>query len=495
MDRFRPKTASESDEPARSNSPRPARRLDGPKAGLLVVLAALASCQSYEPRPLDPAAHREAWHGRTLEGGSLREFLDRLADCSDAAEEELDLADGLSLQESQLVALVFNPSLRIARLRVGRAAAGAKQAGRWADPKLEFAILRITEGVPDPWVITPGLNFSIPLSGRLEAERGLAEAEQRAAEGAVLEAEWSVWRDVRVAWIEWSAARMRVEETERLVLDMEGLVGSASELADRGEIPRIEASLFRVEETQRRNQLRRLTGEVDAWEQRLRGLMGLAPTAFVELVPAIALPAAGAAEEGSATGPDAIQLRNPELARLRQEYQVSEQTLRHEIRKQYPDLTLGPLFESDEGQSRIGFLGAIPLPFLNANRRAIAEARAEREVARAAVETTYEILVSRWAASTARAESLAIQREELVELLVPLVDRQVEDAFELMRLGENASTLVLLESLTRAFQAKLDLIDTRAAEALARTEVAYLIGPEATAEAIQDPSGAAKEKR
>lgn len=443
-------------------------------------------------------AHREAWRARTLEGASLRELLDRLEPRSDADAEPFDPADGLGLAEGQLVALVFNPTLRMARLRVGRAAAGAEQAGRWADPRLELAVLRITESVPDPWVIAPGLTFTLPLSGRLGAERGLAEAERRAAEGAALEAEWSVWRDVRSAWIEWSAARLRATETERLVADMEGLVRTASGLADRGEILRTEASLLRVEETQRRNQLRRLLGEVEAWEQQLRGLMGLPPTTPVELVPALPIPTAGAAE-GERPGLEAIELRNPSLMRLRREYDVSEETLRHEIRKQYPDLTLGPLYESDEGQSRIGFLGGMPLPFLNANRRAIAEARAERELARAAVESAYEVLVSRWAAATARAESLATQREEMVDVLVPLVDRQVEEAFELMRLGEGATTLVLLESLTRAFQAKLDLIDTRAAEALARTEIAYLVGPAATSEAIrdsvEDPSGEAEEQR
>jgi outer membrane protein TolC len=221
--------------------------------------------------------------------------------------------------------------------------------------------------------------------------------------------------------------------------------------------------------------------------------MGLAPTAPVALVPA--LPSVDTADEATAAGPDAIELRNVELARLRREYEVSEEALRLEVQKQYPDLTLGPLFESDEGQSRIGFLGGIPLPFLNANRRAIAEARAEREIARAALEGAYEELVGRWAAETAWAESLASQREELVEMLVPLVDRQVEEAFELLRLGEHATTLVLLESLTRAFQAKLELLNTRAAETLARTEIAFLIGPEATSEASPDPSGAAEEER
>jgi hypothetical protein len=39
---------------------------------------------------------------------------------------------------------------------------------------------------------------------------------------------------------------------------------------------------------------------------------------------------------------------------------------------------------------------------------------------------------------------------------------------------------VLLESLARSVSARLDLIDTRAAEALARAEAAWLVGPAST---------------
>jgi cobalt-zinc-cadmium efflux system outer membrane protein len=296
----------------------------------------------------------------------------------------------------------------------------------------------------------------------------------------------SVWYEVERAWIDWSAARLRSEETRRAVESMDALVRMVSELAERGEVQRTETSLFRVEQAQRSNQLRGLEGDVAALEQRLRSLMGLAPGAPIELVPAlgdvsrpIPLPT---------NVPDAFESRNPSLARLREEYDVSEDALRREIKKQYPDLTLGPLFESDEGQSRVGFLGAIPVPFLNANRRAIAEAKAEREIARAAFETTYETLVGRYAAASARFAALADQRADMEGALVPLVDQQLADAFELMRLGEG-TTLVLLESLTRANQTKLDLINARSAEAAARAEVAFLAGPEA----VREPSEATEQ--
>ena len=55
---------------------------------------------------------------------------------------------------------------------------------------------------------------------------------------------------------------------------------------------------------------------------------------------------------------------------------------------------------------------------------------------------------------------------------MPLIDAQLADATRLLRLGEGTS-LVLLESLVRAHQIKLDLIESRAAESLAHAELAY----------------------
>jgi outer membrane protein TolC len=382
-----------------------------------------------------------------------------------------DPEDGLTLEEGRLVALAFNPRLRIARLRLDRAQVTALHSGVGEDPDLSLSLLRITEATSDPWIINPGLTFTIPLSGRLGAERSHAAASQRAAERRALEAEWDVSHDVRKAWAEWTAARLRVEETERLLASMETLVETASRLAETGEIQRTEASLFTVDEARRRNRLLGLQGEERAAEQRLRSHLGLAPEAPVTFLPFLE-----ATRPVTATG-DEISARNPGLARLRLEYEVAEEGLRREIRKQIPDLHLGPQYESDEGQSRVGFLGGIPIPLLNANRKAIAEARVDRELARAAFETEYELLVGRWAAATAGVRALTEQRREMEEVLVPLIDRQLQDALELLRLGEGKS-LVLLESLTRAHEIKLELLEIRLRESLALAELDHLIGPQ-----------------
>jgi len=434
----------------------------------------LAACQSYERRPLDAEAHRAAWQARTAALASRDALLEALGRQPTAAVRPgtLDVTDGLDLAEARLVALAFHPDLRLARLRARRAAAGAEDAGLWADPELSLDVLRITESVPDPWVVTPGLALSIPLSGRTDAERDLASAEQAAAHAAVLEAEWSVLHALEQAWIDWSATALRAEETRGLVESMDALVRTMESLAERGEVARPQATLFRLEQGLRRSRLLGLGGAAAAERLRLLGLLGLVPDAPVALVPAVAglariLPDAADADA-------TLEARNPRLARLRQEYEVSEQALRREVAKQWPDLTLGPLYEWDEGQSRIGFLGALPLPTLNTNRRGIAEAHADREVARAALEAAREELLGRWAA--AHAAALTAQQAELERTVLPLAERQLVDATRLVELGEGEA-LTLLETLVRVHQTKLDLVDVRSAQARAQAELDFLIGP------------------
>ena len=449
-----------------------------PKSSRLVAASTVASaalalvgCQQYQPKPLDLAAHEADWRMRTPAGEAVRSFAHRLSERAGDTSDAFDPTDGLSLAEGELVALVFNPDLRLARLRAGVSAASVQHAGRWDDPQFSIDVLRITQSVPDRWVITPGLAFTIPISGRLRAEKARAAAAAHAALDRVAEAEWRIRRDVRLAWLEWSAATTRVDEQQRLIESMESLVASTERLADAGEMQRTEATLFSLERSQRIYELVRTRGRAAEGEQRLRSLLGLAPDAALNLIPTLAI------DGENASPPDGVLAsQSLTLARLQQEYGVAEQTLRREIRKQYPDLTIGPLYESDQGQSRIGFLGAIPIPILNANRQAIAEAEAERELARAAYETEYERIVGAIAVTSARAQALARERSLITSEMAPLVDRQVADAMRLLELGETGG-LILLESLGRAHETKMHLIDVRLDEARAQAELAHLIGP------------------
>lgn len=437
-----------------------------PSAMSLALL--LAGCQTYHPQAASRPAHKKEWEEREPSSESVRKFAKRLGETT-SYDRAFDAGDGLSLGEGETVALVFNPDLRVARLRAGVAEATAEYAGLWDDPELSIDVLNITQSVPDPWVIGSSLAFTIPVSGRLKVEKARAEAALHAELERVAETEWTVLRDVADAWLEWSAMGHKLRETEAILSRLDSVVASTQRLAEAGELPRTESALFTIERASRRADRDRLRGSVEESEQELRSLMGLSPKASFRMIPTLS---AGSVPTDQSEPNDG----HPTLARLRREHEVADKTLLQEIRKQYPDLTFGPQGESDEGQSRIGFIGAIPIPVLNSNKGGIAEARAEREVALAAYETEYERMVGRLAVVRARLSGIRSRRNTLHETLVPLVDRQVADADRLLELGEGNS-LVLLESLIRSNEAKLQLIDLQLEEARTKHEIRYLLGP------------------
>lgn len=382
-------------------------------------------------------------------------------------------SDGLSMPEGEVVALVFNPELRLARLRTGVSAATAEHAGLWQDPQFGVDVLTLTENASNPLLITPGLGFTVPISGRLGAERARADAALAAELAGVVEREWLTRIEVRRAWLGWSAARLKADETERMLASLGVLAASTAKLAEAGEMLRTEAALFSIEAARQGQALLGFRGEASASEQELRALLGLPPGGDLELVPSVAM--GGDAAELT---PEAAAERSPTLARLRVAYEVAEQTLRREVREQYPDLTIGPLAEFDRGDTLLGFSLYLPIPILNANRQGIAEAHAEREVARAAFETGYERIAGSIAASRARLSARRELREGIESALVPLVDRQLADAQNLLRLGEGGG-LVLLESLTRAGETRMALIDARVGESLAMVDLVEMVGPPA----------------
>jgi outer membrane protein TolC len=432
-------------------------------------------CQSYQPRPLDLPAHIDAWRSRRPESAEVAAFAQQLAQRDIGAGSPFDASNGLSLREAEIVALVFNPDLRLARLRAGVTAAAEENAGLWDDPVIGVDIERIVESVAEPWVIASTIGFTLPISGRLEAAKSLAGAEHEAALHQVALEEWQTIERVRLAWLEWSALRLRRELADANVGQLDQITSAAGRLVRAGEMDRTQAALFDLELARRRNESRRYAGQQREAEAVVHGLLGLAPETRLEFIPTVSIePRIASASEIEVV----LAETSPRLALRRAEYEAAERTLALEVRKQYPDLSIGSGYASDEGQSRVLLGLHAPLPILNANRQAIAEARAEREVARAAFETQYERLVIDVARSIAQLETARSIREDLEANVVPLADRQLDDAGRLAELGE-LDPLVLLDSVVRGHDTRLSLIDARLSESQAAVAIDEIVGPPA----------------
>jgi outer membrane protein TolC len=421
----------------------------------LTLAAALAGCKSYRREPLDFAATDRAWAARDLAAGGVVAYAARIAAGRQVAA-VYDPSDGLSLAEAEIVALFYNPQLRLARLRANVTSAGAAEAGRWEDPGLGVDAERILASVAEPWVLAGTVSLTIPVSGRLAAEKAQAAADADAAGMRVLVEEQTALAELRGEWLAWSAARERLDLTRSLLTDLREFAGASEKLRQAGELESTDARRFEMARAAQESRLAAIDADVRDRELGLRSRLGLKPDAPVVLLPTLTVEAG----PDSDADPAAPERLNPRLRLARAEHEVSERALRLEVRRQYPDVGLSGGYGTDEGDERVLLGGSLPLPLWNANRRGIAEATAARDAARAAAEGEYEALVSLLARARTRADAAKRRLEFVQRELAPLGEKQLADLRRLARLGDFNSVL-LLDAATAAHETKLELVEAR----------------------------------
>lgn len=444
------------------------------------AMLALTGCQTYQPSPLDLDATRAAWLDRSPTDASVREFAAalELAERSGTLEPTpFDPSDGLTLAEAEAVALAFNPDLRQARLEANVTRATAAHAGLWQDPMLGADMEHIFSGAggDNPWVVGSTLALTVPISGRLQAEKQRAGAELASELDRLVAREWATRAALRELWIEWSAACMHAELSADLIARLRDVAALADLQEQAGSMTRIDARLFRVQLAGREADQIAAVARARELELHLRSMLGIAPETPLTLVPTVALAPRAARPEDLQTLLDAS---NPELSAVRAAYEASEQSLRVEVRKQYPDLTIGPGFGTDQGDSRVLLGVSLPIPLWNRNRQGIAEASAAREVARGRFETTYERLASQLAIALTRYDAGKEQRRIIEATVLPLADEQEADVRRVATIGR-IDPLMLLQSLETLHDAKVRLLDARAAESTGAARLDELIGPAA----------------
>lgn len=442
-------------------------------AGLTAsALVFISGCQQYERQPLDLAAHRSALNERSIEINRIESFLERLRRLEAEVPAMFSFEDGLTPAEGEALALFYNAELRQARLAAGVALANFENAGLWDDPEFGFDGEEILSPSGNPFVYGLAVSLTIPISGRLEVEKDRAGAAYEVELRRIVDAEWDTRAAVRQAWASWTLA----EETLRLHRDAVAQIEEITAITDRletgGELSRVEGRLFQVELSDRRVAVAAAELAVIRLRVNLLGLMGLPPDATIDLTPTLPM-----VEVPNVDDPLARLIEtNTELAVRRAEYQVAEEALRLEIREQYPDITIGSGYGSEDNDDRLLLGFSVPIPILNANRAGIAEAQAEREVARAAAEIAFEQVSREFSVAQAQLDASRAQRLYLESEIVPMLESQVEEVEQVADLGE-VDTFLLLETIQRQLDAKSRLLELREAELDASMRVVQLLGP------------------
>lgn len=355
---------------------------------------ALAGCVRYQASPIDWIAEETTWTN---------------AACS------VDLPR----EAARLRALAYAPELNALRVAHATSKAKAQAAGYWRDPEFNLEFLRVLKEPENPLTYGGSFVFTIPVTGIPGLERRAAEAYAEADRWEIAAAEYAAGTEAEILSY---TARSLSQTMETLAA---GRASAAyrdarrvsEQLVEVGEMTRTELAHQAMAEQDLERTLFELRDELRAAEAGLRRLTGLSPNCTFIWTTADTLP-----EIAKDDPPWRAFIDAPQVKAARTKLDAKEIELEKEIRRQYPEIALGPAYTREDGHDKIGFSLDLSLPLWNRNREGIAESKGLRVEARyVAVNAWRDVVLDycglRRAQVKLQEEQIALQK-----------DRQTHDA-------------------------------------------------------------------
>ncbi len=330
---------------------------------LFTAIAPLVSCVSYEADPLDLGDEMRAW-----------------VESSETLAKKLP---AFSFSDAQLLGLAFNPELNRARLRLAKSRDVEKQSGWWEDPSVSFGLKRVLNSGSQPWAYTPSVGLTIPVTGLPGLAEEAAAHYSESDAWTLVQAEFDFRNTFAALWIDYAVAAQKLRITEAYLAKVVEEKARLEKLFELGEISAGEMQ----KESDRLNAASSEKRDLDLAVVELRARivreLGLAPRIAQEIQFSAHLPETVPAPVPSPTPEQLAEL--PKIRAALALYAASETALKTEIRRQYPELSLGPSYEIDgndkfEDSLTLGI--GFTLPAWNRNRVGIASASGDRALVR-----------------------------------------------------------------------------------------------------------------
>ena len=315
----------------------------------------IASCALYTPKPVDLSRDTAEW----------QQLSARLCDGNTP----------LTLAKLHEIGLLLNPELNQARLSYARSTAVAEFAGLWNDPAISAEVRQVRElDVTNRGV---GLSLALPVTGLPGLAEKVAECYKQ-ADYCTMQAK------ERAYLVQLDTLRYSVMSTHAKLHLMQSRVKQQAEeqamaqrMHDLGEMEFADFQVICRRLNDGQKELQEMEQEHLHEHLQMVKLLGLHPDQrTVELeghLPAT-IPAPVAQPD------TALLMQHPALQAAMAAHDTSEAELQREIRKQYPELEIGPGFEHDGGDSKVGLGIGLSLPLWNRNKEGIAQASTTRDI-------------------------------------------------------------------------------------------------------------------
>ncbi len=330
----------------------------------------LASCTLYAPKPVDLSRDTAEW----------QQLSSRLCDSNTP----------LTLTKLHEIGLLLNPGLNQARLSYARSTSVAEFAGLWNDPGISAELRQVREA--DVTNRGVGMSLTLPVTGLPGLAKKVAECYKQEDYCAMQAKE-------RAYLVQLDTLRYGVMSTHAKLHLMQSRVKQQAEeqsqarrMHELGEMEFADYQVICRRLNDGQKELQEMEQEHLQTHLEMVKLLGLHPDQReVELegeLPA-SIPAPVAQPDTQ------LLMQHPVLKAAMAAHDTSEAELQREIRKQYPELEIGPGFEHDGGDSKVGVGIGMSLPLWNRNKEGVAQATATRDIKEYdAVQTWRDLLQS-----------------------------------------------------------------------------------------------------
>ncbi|WP_298134271.1 TolC family protein [Acidiferrobacter sp.] len=344
------------------------------RAALGPLLALLSGCAAYHAKPLRAPALA------TLRGPTHQALVRaaRALRVPGVAPLRLNFRSPLSGKELGVIAVIANPALRALRARERIAHAQVFAAGLLPDPVISFSALKPygIGAAGHTTALSDGFLWDLSRLVTRSTDIRMAREHASAVRYQVAWREWVAANATRLAArrVYWLKAEWRIVRRAQALWQ-----GHEAHLASdlrRHLIARRQWLFFQAAEDGLRLKAAAVHRALEAARLALAGQLGLAPTVPLALAPPRRLrPVRGAP---AALFHRAVA-RRLDLVALVAAYRSADAALLRAVLDQYPRLSLGAAgARNSSGVSEAGLQLALVLPLFNANRGAVAIARARR---------------------------------------------------------------------------------------------------------------------
>lgn len=386
------------------------RSLAAAWSGVLLALAVVlpvTGCVDAPRRPLDPAKLEQEQRARTLADPELKSLCVERLDLPPDAEWP---PASLDLPMAVLAAWHFRPEMTAARAAIAAAQAKVQQAGKLPNPTLSLTPGRASPAASSPWVLAAALDFVLPLGGRRDRERSVADQDVELAIIDAAAVAWRIYAETRDAMTDAIHARDAALLAAAAVANADQRATLLRERLQAGLAGKPECDLAALETARARADALRAEALRSAGNGRFAAALGLLADehlgsmlgALRQIPPREQLDRIGGV-------PDRLDLR-----RTLAEYEACERSLELELARQYPDLHLGPGWEYDQGTRKYTLGWSIDLPLFDRNQAGIAEALARREQKAAEFETRQAASLAEIAAASQRLEAARVVLQAVI---------------------------------------------------------------------------------